>query len=61
MIGNIRRRDGLGPAPDRRCETTWAQFIRRHQNVLWGKDYQAGHEGSIPITRSNPTLTNRIN
>ena len=29
-IGNILRRHGLGPAPERRKETTWKEFIRAH-------------------------------
>jgi transposase InsO family protein len=38
-VGNILRRHGLGPAPERRRQTTWAQFIRRHKDVLWATDF----------------------
>ena len=38
-VGNILRRHGLGPAPERRRQTTWAQFIRRHKEVLWATDF----------------------
>ena len=34
-VGNILKRHGLGPAPERKGNTTWAQFIRRHKEVLW--------------------------
>jgi transposase InsO family protein len=38
-VGNILRRLGLGPAPERRRQTTWAEFIRRHKDVLWATDF----------------------
>jgi len=38
-VGNILRRRGLGPAPDRQRNTTWSQFIRRHKAVLWATDF----------------------
>jgi hypothetical protein len=33
-VGNILRRHGLGTAPERKRQTTWAEFIRRHKQVL---------------------------
>ena len=39
IVGNILKRPGLGPAPERKRRTTWAQFIRRHKNVLWATDF----------------------
>ena len=38
-VGNILRRHGLGPAPERRTNTTWAAFIRRHRECLWATDF----------------------
>jgi len=38
-VGNILQRNGLGPAPERRKNTTWASFIRQHQDVLWATDF----------------------
>jgi hypothetical protein len=38
-VGNILKRHGLGPAPERKRNTTWAVFIRRHKAVLWATDF----------------------
>ena len=38
-VGNILQRQGLGPAPERKRHTTWADFIRRHKEVLWATDF----------------------
>jgi putative transposase len=38
-VGNILKRHGLGPAPERKRNTTWAEFIRRHKDVLWATDF----------------------
>jgi len=38
-VGNILQRHGLGPAPERKRNTTWAAFIRRHKDVLWATDF----------------------
>jgi len=38
-IGNILQRNGLGTSPERRKNTTWACFIRQHQDVLWATDF----------------------
>jgi len=38
-IGNILMRHGLGPAPERKRHTPWAEFIRRHKEVLWATDF----------------------
>jgi len=40
-VGNILRRHGLGTAPERKRQTTWAEFIRRHKDVLWATDFFA--------------------
>ncbi len=38
-MGNILKRRGLPPAPDRRKTTTWKDFIRSHMEVLWATDF----------------------
>ena len=38
-IGNILKRHSLGTAPERKRNTTWADFIRRHKEVLWATDF----------------------
>ncbi len=38
-VGNILRRHGLQPAPDRRKTTTWKDFIRPNMDVLAGTDF----------------------
>jgi transposase InsO family protein len=38
-VGNILRRHGIAPAPERKRTTTWSQFIRSHMAVLAGTDF----------------------
>jgi len=38
-IGNVLRRHGLPPAPERKHTPTWAAFIRAHLAVLAGTDF----------------------
>jgi putative transposase len=38
-VGNILRRHGIQPAPERSRTTTWKDFIRRHMDVLAGTDF----------------------
>jgi putative transposase len=40
-VGNVLRRHGLPPAPERKHTTTWAAFIRAHLAVLAGTDFFA--------------------
>lgn len=40
-VGNILGRHGLGTAPERKRQTTWAEFSRRHKEVLWATDFFA--------------------
>jgi Integrase core domain len=40
-VGNILRRFGIAPAPKRRLQTSWADFIRSHMAVLAGIDFFA--------------------
>ena len=38
-VGNVLRRHGVPPAPERKRQTTWAQFIRVHLAVLAGTGF----------------------
>ncbi len=38
-VGNILRRHGIPPAPERKKTTTWNEFIRSHMEVLAGADF----------------------
>ena len=38
-VGNVLRRNGIGPAPIRQSRTTWKDFIRSHMDVLVGTDF----------------------
>ena len=38
-VGNVLRRHGLPPAPERKRTTTWAAFIRNHAALLAGTDF----------------------
>jgi putative transposase len=38
-VGNILRRHGILPAPERKKTTTWNEFIRSHMEVLAGADF----------------------
>jgi transposase InsO family protein len=38
-VGNILKRRGVPPAPDRHKTTTWKEFIRSHMSVLWATDF----------------------
>ncbi len=38
-VGNVLKRHGVVPAPERKHMTTWAQFIRSHLAVMAGTDF----------------------
>ena len=38
-VGNILKRHGLSPAPERKTTTTWKEFIRTHMDVLVATDF----------------------
>jgi putative transposase len=38
-VGNILKRHGLPPAPERKTTTTWKEFIRTHMDVLMATDF----------------------
>ena len=38
-VGNVLKRNGIAPAPERKKHTTWRQFIRAHMDVLVATDF----------------------
>ena len=38
-VGNVLKRNGILPEPERSKDTTWATFIKRHQNVIAACDF----------------------
>src|SRR6267142_713710 len=38
-VGNILKRHGIPPAPERKATTTWQEFIRTHLDVLVATDF----------------------
>jgi homeodomain-containing protein len=38
-VGNILKRNGIPPAPNRTQETTWSKFIKNHQDVIAACDF----------------------
>jgi len=38
-VGNLLKRHGLPPAPERKTTTTWKEFIRTHLDVLVATDF----------------------
>jgi transposase InsO family protein len=38
-VGNILKRHGIAPAPERKTTTTWTEFIRTHLDVLVATDF----------------------
>jgi putative transposase len=34
-VGNVLKKHGLGPAPERVRGESWAEFIRQHKDVMW--------------------------
>ena len=38
-VGNILKRNGIAPVPERKRNTTWHEFIRQHKDVLWATDF----------------------
>ena len=41
-VGNILKRHGLPPAPERKKTTTWREFIRPHMDILMATDFFTG-------------------
>ena len=48
-VGNILRRRGIAPVPERSQTTTWRAFIRRHIDVLVGTDGSGANSRSSSI------------
>ena len=38
-VGNVLKRHGLEPAPERERKGTWKEFIDRHRDVMWATDF----------------------
>src|SRR5262249_40235544 len=38
-VGNVLKRHGIPPAPERKTTTTWKEFIRTHMDVLFATDF----------------------
>jgi transposase InsO family protein len=38
-VGNVLKRHGIAPAPERKKTTTWKEFIRTHMEVLVATDF----------------------
>jgi len=38
-VGNILKRHGIPPVPERKTTTTWTEFIRTHMDVLVATDF----------------------
>jgi hypothetical protein len=38
-VGNVLKRHGIAPAPERKTTTTWKEFIRTHLDVLVAIDF----------------------
>jgi hypothetical protein len=38
-VGNVLKRHGIAPAPERTTTTTWKEFIRTHMDVLVATDF----------------------
>jgi transposase InsO family protein len=38
-VGNVLKRNGIVPTPERKKQTTWRQFIRAHMDVLVATDF----------------------
>jgi hypothetical protein len=38
-VGNVLKRHGIQPSPTRDQETTWANFIKKHQNAIAACDF----------------------
>ena len=38
-VGNVLKRNGIPPAPERSNDTTWATFIKKHQDTIAACDF----------------------
>jgi putative transposase len=38
-VGNVLKRHGIPPAPERKTTTTWKEFVRTHMDVLVATDF----------------------
>jgi hypothetical protein len=58
-LGNIPKRHGLGPAPERKRNTTWSQFIGRHKELLWSTALECSVVTLKNLARRNGRAANR--
>jgi putative transposase len=54
-VGNILRRFGIAPAPKRRQQMSWADFIRSHMAVLAGIDFFSAPQRRRSLVGEGPT------
>jgi len=38
-VANILRKHGVEPAPERKRNRTWNQFVKQHMDVMWATDF----------------------
>src|SRR5450830_1468338 len=55
-VGNVLRRHGLPPAPERKHTTTWAAFIRAHLAALAGTDFFTVDIAGITVHPNEPWM-----
>src|SRR5919197_565896 len=46
-VGNVLKRHGITPAPERKTTTTWKEFIRTHMEVLVATDFFTAEVGTL--------------
>ncbi len=53
-VGNIPKRNGLAPAPERKKTTPWKEFIRTHQYLLVATDFFMTERPKIALLSEKP-------
>ncbi len=46
-LGNVLKRNGLAPTPERKKTTTWKEFIQTHRELLVATDFFTTEVGSF--------------
>jgi len=59
-VGNILKRHGIAPAPERKTTTTWKQFIRTHMDVLVATDFFTAEVWTGSSPRKSPIISSII-
>ena len=52
-VGNILKRHGIAPAPERKTTTTWKEFIRTHMDVLVATDFFTAEVWTLVVHQSS--------